>query len=112
MYSTPDQGLIGERQEQDGRRDDHHVKTIGAQWKSGKDFFASVEGVDKKDGIGKAGEKSRDKNEQNEEHPGQDVPDPTPFPPTKVNQEPEHATKKCSGEENGKGLGKHLQGYS
>lgn len=74
MYVTPEHSLIAQGQEKDSSRDNHHVKRIGAHWESDKDFFASMKRVDEEDWIGKTSEKSRDKNEQNEENSGQNIP--------------------------------------
>lgn len=86
--------MIAQNHKQDSSRDDDHVKGMGAQWKSGEDLFASMKGINKEDGIGKTGEKSRDKNEQDEENSSQKIPYPTPSSITKVHQESVHTTKK------------------
>lgn len=108
MHVTPDHGLICQRQEQNSTCDDHYIEGIGANGKSAGDFLASMKGIDEEDGIGKGGEKSREKNEEDEENPGPKIPDFTPSPVEEVHQEPEHATEKGSGEENGKGFTKDL----
>ena len=107
MHVTPDHGLICQHQEKDSTCDDYYIEGIGAHGKSARDFYASMKGIDEEDGIGKAGEKYREKNGEDEEHSGQKVSDFTPSPVEEVDQEPEHATEKGSGEENGKGFGKH-----
>jgi len=101
MHGTPDYGLICQRQENDTTCDDHYIERIGTHGKSARDFSASMKGIDEEDGIERAGEKSRGKNGEDEEHSGPKVPEFTPSPVEEVHQEPEQATEKGSGEENG-----------
>ena len=97
----PDHKLVGKGQNQDGKRHDDHMESIGAEGERRAYVSAVIKAVEQENGICIGSENTGCKNEKAEKKPGKMISDSRPVLPRKEHQESEQTAEEGRGEDDG-----------